>query len=269
MTIRLPVLAATLLAAPLAAFAQPVACPGFFPGGQLPVLVNVKLAQRTTLLCNDAYAVLASGVTHGPIWSAEHLTAASVAAARQIPRQGRFHADRRLPPEDRARLDDHRNSGLDRGHLVPAGDAPTLQAQAQTFSLANVVPQTAELNRGIWEGIESAVRHLAARQGALYVVTGPAFEGEQVQSIGPDNVLVPSSTWKAVYDPRADRAGAYLCSNTTTPSCETMAVTALTGITGVDPFPALPDDVKQAAMALPRPEHSPYARGHDRRQDRQ
>ena len=56
-------------------------CPQFFPAGQLPVLVNPKLGQRTTLLCNDAYAVLASGVTHGAIWSAEHPTAASLGQA--------------------------------------------------------------------------------------------------------------------------------------------------------------------------------------------
>ncbi len=31
------------------------ACPQFFPGGQSPALVNPKLGQRTTLLCNDAY----------------------------------------------------------------------------------------------------------------------------------------------------------------------------------------------------------------------
>ncbi len=44
-------------------------CPQFFPGGQPPVLINPKLGQRTTLLCNDAYAVLTSGITRGPIWS--------------------------------------------------------------------------------------------------------------------------------------------------------------------------------------------------------
>ena len=86
--------------------AQPTACPQFFPGGQPPVLADARLAQRTTLLCNEGYAALASGITHGAIWSAERLTAASVAAARGIPRQGTFHPDRRLPRADRAQLDD-------------------------------------------------------------------------------------------------------------------------------------------------------------------
>ena len=265
---RLLALALTVLAAS-AAVAQPAACPQFFfPGGQPPVLLNPRLAQRTTLLCNDAYAALASGVTRGPIWSAERLTKASLAGARKIPRQGAFHADDRLPRTDQAQLADFARSGYDRGHMAPAGDAPTPQAQAQTFSLANIVPQTAELNRGVWEGIESAVRHLVARQGELFVVTGPVFQGQQVRSIGPNGVLVASSTWKAVYDPRAGGAGAYLCSNVAAPSCEVVSVAALAGVTGVDPFPAVPDGVKQAAMTLPQPEHSPYARGHSQRQGR-
>ena len=105
MTIRHLTLGAVLLVTP-AVFAQPAACPQFFPGGQPPALVNLRLAQRTTLLCNDAYAVLAFGVTHGPTWSAEHPTAASLDAARGTPRQGEFHVEDRLPPADQAQLED-------------------------------------------------------------------------------------------------------------------------------------------------------------------
>ena len=105
---RFSLLAITLalLAAPLAALAQDAVCPEFFSGGQPPALVNPRLAKRTTLLCNDAYAVLASGVTRGPLWSAEHPTAASLAAARDTPRQGEFHPEARLPRADQAQLDE-------------------------------------------------------------------------------------------------------------------------------------------------------------------
>ena len=72
-------------------------CPQFFPSGQSPILTNPKLGQRITLLCNDAYAALACGVTHGAVWSAEHLTAASLEAARHVRREGEFHAEDRRP----------------------------------------------------------------------------------------------------------------------------------------------------------------------------
>ena len=46
-----------VLAVPGVSAAQPAACPQFSPGGQLPALLNSKLAQRATVLCNDGYAV--------------------------------------------------------------------------------------------------------------------------------------------------------------------------------------------------------------------
>src|SRR3954451_21145763 len=114
-------------------------CPEFFPGGQAPALTNPSLAQRTTLLCNEGYAVLASGVTHGPIWSAERLTAGSVATARDTVRESEFYAEPRLAPADQAQLEDYRRSGFARGHMTPSGDMPDGRAQQQSFSLANMV----------------------------------------------------------------------------------------------------------------------------------
>ncbi|WP_264816889.1 DNA/RNA non-specific endonuclease, partial [Gluconobacter kondonii] len=126
-----------------------------------------------------------------------------------------------------------------------------------SFSLANVVPQTPELNEGIWTGVEMAVRRLARRDGELYVVTGPAF-GASVNTIGAHQVFVPVATWKAVYDPAEDGAGAYYCQNSSQPTCTIISIGALTQATGVDPFPSLPDEIRQTAMTLPHPLKSPY-----------
>ncbi len=84
------------------------------------------------------------------------------------------------------------------------------------------------------------------------MVTGPAFQGQALETIGPDAVLVPSATCKAIHDPRSGGTGAYVCSNAAAPRCGTMSVATLAGTVGIDPFPALPDGVKQTAMALPR-----------------
>lgn len=230
-------------------------CDWIFAGGQPPTLLNVKLTQQTTPLCNEAYAALASGVTRGPLWSAEHLTATSLARARQTPREGQFHEDERLPPDDRAMLSDYVRSGYDRGHMAPSGDMPDPVAQQQSFSLANIVPQAPELNRGQWEGVESAVRQLAAREGELYVVTGPAFQGAELKTLNA-RVLVPTATWKAVYDPARGGAGAYMCSNVSHPRCTTLSIVTLVQKIGLDPFPAVPAAVKQTAMPLPAPQLS-------------
>jgi endonuclease G len=232
-------------------------CTSIFAGGQAPVLLNAKLAQRTTILCNNAFAVLASGVTRGPLWSAEHLTARSLADADATARTGRFHDDQRLPPEDRAVLSDYVRSGYDRGHMAPSGDMPNPEAQQQSFSLANIVPQTAQLNRNVWAGIEMAVRHLAQRQGALFVVTGPAFAGSELQSL-KGRVLVPTATWKAVYDPIRHGAAAYRCTNVIRPRCVTLSIAALTREISIDPFPAASWLTKHWAMTLPVPEPNRY-----------
>jgi endonuclease G, mitochondrial len=236
----------------------PTSCPHLFAGGQPPALVNPKLDQRTTPLCNDAYAVVTSGVTHGPLWSAEHPTAASLKAARALKRAGNFAADDRLPKADQAQLSDYGGSGYDRGHMSPSGDMPTQEAQDQSFLLSNMVPQTPELNRGIWEGVEQAVRDLGEREGELFLVTGPAFRGKRIRSIGTDGVLVPTSTWKAVYDPGRQGTGVYVCKNNRRPTCKVVSVSTLIRVVGVDPFPALPDSIKQTAMTLPPPDASPY-----------
>ena len=63
-----------------------------------------------------------------------------------------------------------------------------------------MVLQAPELNRGVWAGIGMALRHLAQRQGELFIVTGPAFQGRALRTIGPDSVLVPSATWNGGVD---------------------------------------------------------------------
>ena len=41
--------------------------------------------------------------------------------------------------------------------------------------LTNMVPRSSALNRGAWYGLEWAVRNLANREGAVYVLTGPIY----------------------------------------------------------------------------------------------
>ncbi|MCE2576002.1 DNA/RNA non-specific endonuclease [Komagataeibacter sp. FNDCR2] len=247
-----PVLAFLLAMGGGVAAARAEECLRFGAGNQLPVLDNAQLAAQTQILCSARFAVLYSGLAHEPLWAAEHLDAAMVRAAMSTPRQGDFHPDPRIPVPLRAELEDYVRSGFDRGHMAPSGDMPDRQAQEESFALSNIVPQRAELNRGRWADIESAVRRLALREGELYVVTGPAFHTRTITAIGPDRVLVPTSTWKAVYDPRGRQTGVYVCHNAArNPGCSHVSVALLTHVTGIDPFPALPPDMKQVCMTLP------------------
>ncbi|SDA34482.1 endonuclease G [Methylobacterium sp. UNC378MF] len=238
------------------------ACPSLFADGRTPVLTNPKLAVRATPLCFEAFAVLHSGLTRTPLYAAEHLTRASVAAARAVARDDSFHEEARLPEDQRASLEDYVRSGFDRGHLAPAGDMPTMSAQAESFSLANIVPQNRVLNRGLWADIEEGTRRLTSRRGALFVVTGVIFSGDAVQQI-KGGVLVPTHLFKAVYDPASGEAGAYLARNDDSKDWRALSIDDLRREAGIDVFPGLPPATRAHAMSLPDPQAS--ARADERR----
>lgn len=189
------------------------ACRQFFADGKPPI-VAPRPTQRA--LCYDAFAILHSGESKTPVFVAEKLSRASVADTGEK-RTNKFFADARLRSSERATLEDYKNSGYDRGHMAPAGDMPTPQAMAQSFSLANMVPQAPEHNRGIWaKTVEKPTRTYAGRAaGDVYVITGPVFVPNiaESSSIGPGKVRVPKYLYKLVYDQNKNRAWAYWSEN--------------------------------------------------------
>ena len=104
-----------------------------------PYLSKASLQKNTTALCFNGFNVMYSGVSKTPLWSAEYLSPARL--SQKIKREDSFHEETRLPASDRAVLSDYKGSGYDRGHMSPNADMPDKQSQADSFSLANMVPQ--------------------------------------------------------------------------------------------------------------------------------
>jgi endonuclease G len=214
---RLPLLATALAfgmatgSATASGFAD---CSKFFPGA-VPKLPADTVGQLREL-CFDAFAVLHSGQTKTPVFVVERLTAAQLADAKDEERTDRFYAEARLPSRERAQPDDYAGSGFDRGHMAPAGDMPTPEAMAQSFSLANMVPQAPKNNRISWSGLEKDTRKYVQRaNGAVYVFSGPVFS-KRARKIGDGKVWVPSYLFKLVYDQSSGRAWAHWIKNTDT-----------------------------------------------------
>ncbi len=234
---------------PSIALALEASCPSHYFDGRLPEIGNRKMSASTTELCYGVFGVMHSGVTRTPLWSAEHLTADNIAAAKTLSRENSFHAEPRLPARARAELDDYERSGYDRGHMAPNGDMPDRRTQHESFTLANMVPQDAENNRHLWAGIEAVVRKLAQKEGDLYVITGPAFIGRDLQKVG--NVLVPTHLYKLVYSPRQRAGAAFFVENRADAAYQTLSVAQLERKVGIDLLPSLSADQKEALLPLP------------------
>jgi len=243
----------------------PQGCTKHFLEGELPT-VDANRTQRTQLICFSAHALLHSGQTKTPVWSAEHLTRARIGNAEGLSRPGSnaFHAEQSLAPDDRAELDDYTGSGFDRGHMSPNGDMPTKKAQKESFSLANMVPQAPCNNEVLWAGIEGAVRQLVKDDGDVFVVTGPIYPSDaQLQQIG-NGVIIPPELFKAIFDPARNQAAAYVSPNKNELEWHTVSIEDLKQLTGIDAFPALSQEIKATAMALPGPEAPTFnCRTHD------
>lgn len=191
-------------------FAQ---CRNIFANGSPPVIGHSE-ELKPRAICFSAFAVMHSGRSRTPIYVAERLNNAVLLNARSNQRTNKFYADARLPRAERAELDDYRGSGFDRGHMAPAGDMATDESMAQSFSLANMVPQYAVNNRRAWAGIEKATRKYVMRApGDVFVITGPVFD-DAPPTIGPNRVWVPQHLFKLVYDPSSNRVWVNWLDNT-------------------------------------------------------
>lgn len=192
---------------PLSAFALFDQCHDLFPAQQIP-----STAQVGRDLCFDDFAIYYSPLDKKPIYTVEKLNGEKLQAPHPR-RTNQFYEEARLPAHERALLADYRGSGYDRGHNVPAGDMTSERGMAQSFSLANMMPQARQNNQGIWaKRVEESTRMYIKRvQGDVYVFTGSVGHAG---SIGKSKVTIPSHLYKLVYDPAKKLAWAYWVENT-------------------------------------------------------
>jgi endonuclease G len=236
--------------AKLPANKQPtMGCERFYVLGKEPKITDPKLKQtlepKLQDLCYRAFAIKYSGLTRTPIWVAEALNARQIQYASSVSRSSDFKPDPSLKVEDRAELDDFRRSGFDRGHMAPSANMPTLEAQAESFYLSNIVAQNGVLNGGRWSKLEQSVRRLSYKHD-VFVITGPIFQNAKQALKG--RVLVPTSVFKAIF---VDGEGAvvYIAENKAKGQWNTMTIDQFKSVYGIDLYPALPPVVRSTNFA--------------------
>jgi len=112
--------------------------------------------------------------------------------------------------------DEYKNSCFDRGHQIPSGDRTDSAANNEaTFMMSNMIPQTAYLNRVIWEHLEQYTRDLVRKQNKkVYVIAGPVYD-ENFGAIGPhQDIQVPSKDFKIIIVLDANQTAADITTST-------------------------------------------------------
>lgn len=143
---------------------------------------------------------------------------------------------------------EYKDTGYDRGHMAPAMDMRwDSQAMEQCFLMTNICPQDHELNDGEWRHMEEAIHTWARRTDRLVIFTGPILRNDAKRTGKHHDIAVPSKFYKVVYDPKQNKAIAFLFKNEmATSSWTNYAVTIdeVEQITGIDFLAALPDNVE-------------------------
>ena len=95
-----------------------------------------------------------------------------------------------------AKQKDYAHSGYDEGHLADAEDfASDCINEEITFRFYNCLPQTPNLNRGIWKKWETITRTQSKHDSLVVYCGGSKFD----RKIGKDSIGVPRFCWKVIF----------------------------------------------------------------------
>ena len=146
------------------------------------------------LMVNNAYALSYNNSRGAANWVAWRIARSDFGAAE---RQNDFRPDPNLPKTfTRVTPADYTGSGFDKGHLCPSADrSSSPDVNSQTFYMTNMIPQTPDLNRNVWNDFETYSRDLVKKTGVdLYVVAGCYGEKGKLKK----KIVVPTNCWKVI-----------------------------------------------------------------------
>ena len=167
---------------------------------EVAVMRNYLPAQKNGEVIHHPFYSLSYDEAHEQAeWVAYQLFADSLRKP-WLAREDSFREDLKVSTGS-ATLRDYRNSGYDRGHLVPSADmAYNKKAMSGTFLMSNMSPQARNFNKGIWRELEELTRGWAKRFKSLYVVSGPVLTLEPKGYIGENEVTIPAAYYKVLLD---------------------------------------------------------------------
>jgi len=190
-----------------------------------------------TLSYNEGYEL--------PSWAAYQLTPEQAKATGTFKEK---YVEDPLVTTGSPSLKDYKDAGFIMGQLVPPEDMFTSpQAVTETFLTSNTVPQKPAFNKNVWKLMERLIREWAKEGNTLYIVAGPVLTDAPFGTFGPNKISIAERYYKVVLDVNGERAIAFIIRSnvaTGTPRAFAISVDELEQITGIDFFPALPNDLE-------------------------
>ncbi len=209
--------------------------------------IPAKIKQRKEIIIHHkGYIVSYNPDWKIPNWSAWELTADEVNG--NVKRTNDFVPDPEIS-DPQADTDDYKRSGYSRGHMAPAADFKWNEtAMKESFYLSNICPQDQKLNSGDWGELEKQCRFWAKKDKCLWIVCGPIMDKDP-KRIGSHRVAVPSGFFKIIlaYSVKEPRMLGFVFKNKNInlPLEDYIkTVDEIEKETGIDFFPALPDNIE-------------------------
>lgn len=209
------VLLTTVLAWPLAFAAAGdgsayQACADLFPGSVIPD----GPTNNTLEICKTAkdadhapiFASLQDTKTKIPVWTAHRLTPEQLKTIRNTPafggRKDFFAEYPDVPLSDQSDMKNYVGSGYDRGHQVRALDLNwSVDAYKTSYVMTNMAPQTPNLNRGAWLGLEDQFQTwVGDKNTTLWAFAGSWGQNADPANLKdkPTNTVVPACFYKVI-----------------------------------------------------------------------
>ena len=159
----------------------------------IPIMLcalSVKAQGPDTVICNAIYSAAFSYEYKEPLFVTYKLYKGGGNCRRT---SFRFGNDAKL---NCASDKDYKGSGYNRGHLANAEDfAGDCINEKITFMYYNALPQTPNLNRGIWKAWETRIRN-ESQNDSLLITCGGFFNSQSKRLVG--GAAVPDTCWKVV-----------------------------------------------------------------------
>jgi len=134
----------------------------------------------TILISRDEYVLSYNQKTRLANWVAWQVRPEDLGSSG---RSEAFDVDPDLRRESLNPVEAHEYKGscLDRGHQTPSADrTKNIEINRKTFYMSNMIPQTAYLNRVLWEHLEHHTREIVRSGRTVYVFAGPIVTQRRV-----------------------------------------------------------------------------------------